>query len=53
MVARTATESMGCAAYASARPIPPALGKMLTQWIVDGQPPLDVSDISADRFGGS
>ena len=32
--------------------ISPALGEMLAQWIVDGEPPIDVSDISPDRFVG-
>jgi len=32
--------------------ISPALGEMLAQWIMDGEPPIDVSDISPDRFVG-
>jgi len=32
--------------------ISPALGEMLAKWIVDGEPPIDVSDISPDRFVG-
>jgi glycine/D-amino acid oxidase-like deaminating enzyme len=32
--------------------ISPALGEVLAQWIVDGEPPIDVSDISPDRFVG-
>jgi len=32
--------------------ISPALGEMLAEWIVAGEPPIDVSDISPDRFVG-
>jgi len=32
--------------------ISPALGETLAEWIVAGEPPIDVSDISPDRFIG-
>jgi glycine/D-amino acid oxidase-like deaminating enzyme len=30
----------------------PALGEALAEWVVDGRPPLDLSEISLERFAG-
>ncbi len=30
----------------------PGLGEALAQWIVDGKPPMDLSEISLERFAG-
>jgi glycine/D-amino acid oxidase-like deaminating enzyme len=32
--------------------ISPALGEAMAQWIADGRPPLDLSEISLERFAG-
>ena len=31
--------------------ISPAVGEVLADWVVDGQPPIDLSPLSLDRFG--
>ncbi len=31
--------------------ISPAIGEVLADWVVDGQPPLDLSPLSLTRFG--
>jgi 4-methylaminobutanoate oxidase (formaldehyde-forming) len=31
--------------------ISPAIGQIVADWIVRGQPPFDVSDLAPDRFG--
>jgi hypothetical protein len=30
----------------------PALGEVMAQWIADGQPPMDLSELSLERFAG-
>jgi 4-methylaminobutanoate oxidase (formaldehyde-forming) len=31
--------------------ISPAVGEVLADWVIDGEPPLDVSSLSLTRFG--
>ena len=33
--------------------VSPALGEAITEWILDGAPALDLSEVSAARFAGS